>query len=1000
MCTLKVKPRNFRRSFFISPCNESTFHRPTTLRTVEVESYNLGRSLLLSRYNRSTFEDQRSSFFSNKTSSNNSGLKNQNLITSPFTMPRQEPVDKVVFVKVNDETKGFSLAESIEENNAFDASSSDQSATGLEANKVVNDGDGEVKVLNWVQQAIDVESTTDNDARDQVSELETKVLVDGKQDDAKVVVWPMSKTMTSQTTLNLQVKFFKPLSSIMSTITDVKCVLSQKAFNVFYEKFHIPLEVHLVLPSRSDTMHEIPAGKIGLYTSQGFSFGNLVSCLWGYADQEFLCLFGLSRHYTLDEETYPLFLDKDGEDMDIFAFIHTSDPTKVKVVEREQKEDESRLLETTFDRIVPLLPVAPDRGESELGTSVDKLFDESGSSAQAEQGDSTGGGGEQGMNIQTVTETTDTIAEDVIPLQSRRLKKRKTLVADAGGPSHPPKKLRKDHETLSGTSVGGKSMSAVQRLFAGAVQNAEVRGEPILTMPFVTSSVSVMPEREGEDYSHHSGATIVEAEVDSFARPSALVITAATAITSTADPAVVVKEKIVEPSLFVAESTSADGTDPVMAGLADLIGSDFLWNVTNGSHLDDGGVCSEMVDEFAPLKFFASVRGMEHDQLFTKFNVVAAHQMSLSAEVRMRAEYNIKEKRRLKSVVEEKNQLLKARDEEIKNFKAQLLLKDAEAIRLRTEASKLEMLEKSLRDEVNALNERNNILEKECNDLDVKVTDLEAIVVSKERELIDSTAQLTSIKSQNDNLVDQVHELQVSSSELKEKLSNYENLTERLEEFQDAHLKVVNDKFDKLCADFVEMTLHLEERSVNFPLLAELKTNKDASIEAVMNIMRFKEHLAERLGLTELQPHADQLMVPIHHSPDKTVVGASALSLALDVSDACVRRIRENIMSHRYLFQDVFIPLAEPLSPAALTGMKGTSNAVPATADITTALSVTLASTGTVTPLFIDDYGVIGTDDQSAVDEDANPFYSVDDAELNIPQLLVCDPILTICDFV
>ncbi|GKE36327.1 hypothetical protein Tco_1459732, partial [Tanacetum coccineum] len=58
---------------------------------------------------------------------------------------------------------------------------------GLEANKVVNDGDGKVKVLNWVQQTINVESTSDNDTRDQASELETKVLVDGKQDEAKVV---------------------------------------------------------------------------------------------------------------------------------------------------------------------------------------------------------------------------------------------------------------------------------------------------------------------------------------------------------------------------------------------------------------------------------------------------------------------------------------------------------------------------------------------------------------------------------------------------------------------------------------------------------------------------------------------------------------------------------------------------------------------------------------------------------------------------------------------
>nr|GEY00956.1 hypothetical protein [Tanacetum cinerariifolium] len=288
------------------------------------------------------------------------------------------------------------------------------------------------------------------------------------------------------------------------------------------------------------------------------------------------------------------------------------------------------------------------------------------------------------------------------------------------------------------------------------------------------------------------------------------------------------------------------------------------------------------------------------------------------------------------------------------------------------------------------------------------------------------------------------------------KLSNYENLTERLEEFQNAQLKVVNDKFDKLYADFVEVTLHLEERFypyiltiiagrrwllthgmelaiakrlhslkylsalrtaiskaiekgmqdglaarithgregralTDFPLLTELKVNRDASIEAVMNILRLDEHLAARLGLNELQPHADQLMVSIHHSLDKTVVGASALSLSLDVSNARVWRVRENIISHRSLFQDVFVPFSDPLSTAALIGMEGTSSAAPATADLTTTLFVTLASAGIVTPLFVDDYRVMGTNDQlavdeSVIDEDANPFLNVDDAELNIPQ--------------
>nr|GEV47101.1 hypothetical protein [Tanacetum cinerariifolium] len=46
---------------------------------------------------------------------------------------------------------------------------------------------GTPAILEGNKQAIDVESTTDNNARDQASELETKLLVDGKQDEAKIV---------------------------------------------------------------------------------------------------------------------------------------------------------------------------------------------------------------------------------------------------------------------------------------------------------------------------------------------------------------------------------------------------------------------------------------------------------------------------------------------------------------------------------------------------------------------------------------------------------------------------------------------------------------------------------------------------------------------------------------------------------------------------------------------------------------------------------------------
>ncbi|GJZ39041.1 hypothetical protein Tco_0585604, partial [Tanacetum coccineum] len=438
--------------------------------------------------------------------------------------------------------------------------------------------------------------------------------------------------------------------------------------------------------------------------------------------------------------------------MDLLAFIRTADPTKVRIGERQRGEDELKLLDTTIGRTVPLLPVAPARAQSELDASIDRLFDEEGSGNEEEPHDSADG--DQGAGTLIFSEATEVVVED---------------------------KLRDDHGALGGPSVAGKSRSAVQRLLAEAVLHAEVRGGPVLTLPFVTSSVSATPEREDEhladsvtgldlrticapqrfvissDSSHHSGANIAEAEVDSIARSFAPII--ATVMTATADVATTTKEAPAKPSLFAAGSSSAGGTDPAPGGFSDVSGSDFLvggirtvvdpefdlqkvdvpqWSVTNGSCLDDGRVCLEMLDEFAPLNFFASIRGMEHDQLFTEFIVGTARQISMSAEVRMHAEYNIKEKRRLKAVVEEKDMLLKTKGEEIDSLSAHLLLKEAkaaEAIHLRAEASRFRVVEKSLHYEVKYLRERNAVLEEEKGVLNVKVADLTATVKVREQEV-------------------------------------------------------------------------------------------------------------------------------------------------------------------------------------------------------------------------------------------------------------------------
>ncbi|GJR19156.1 hypothetical protein Tco_0967683 [Tanacetum coccineum] len=364
-------------------------------------------------------------------------------------------------------------------------------------------------------------------------------------------------------------------------ITDIKSVLSQKSLDMFCQNFHIPNEVHPQLPSPNQTIHEMPTGKIGVYT-RFFEYANfrlplstflvnvlkhyrihisqlsvigaakvshfeilcrvhgfeptvgLFCCFYvnsknkgwmsfskrqdydavcytkpldslkGWNDhffwvdafacpasfswqssknvpndpfpkssefnadhyatlvaypapfhkypEPFLCLVGMSHNYTLDENTYPEFLRDNDEEMDLLSFIRTADPTKLRIGERQSAEDEPKLLDTTVGRVVPLLPIAPARAESELEASVEKLFDEGGSGNQVEQGDFASDGGGQGINIRPVTEITDTVAETVISLQPRRPKKRKNIAADAGGPSHPPKKLREDHGTPSGAS--------------------------------------------------------------------------------------------------------------------------------------------------------------------------------------------------------------------------------------------------------------------------------------------------------------------------------------------------------------------------------------------------------------------------------------------------------------------------------------------------------------------------------------------------------------------
>ncbi|GJU95288.1 hypothetical protein Tco_1320044 [Tanacetum coccineum] len=520
-------------------------------------------------------------------------------------------------------------------------------------------------------------------------------------------------------------------------------------------------------------------------------------------------------------------------------------------------------------------------------------------------------------DAEPIVPVTAGVAAETGSSRAKRPKKKRVVheSGDTPAASHPPKRLRADYGNTSGSVIGGKSPGVLNRLLRASQLTVEQGVAALPTLPFITSSVTASPLEEGgghtdsatasalrtvgpserfvvlSDSSHYSSAKSADAEVDSLIRSAAPVMTAATTVTTSVSAAAttavaltdVNKDKNVPtPSIF-AVSSSSEKTDRTLSLFAGRSGSDFVagsiraegdvdtslqevyipeWTVTKGFELNDGRSCANMIDHFTPPAFFKTVRGMEHEQLFAEFNVSAARNLSLSSEVRMRAEYNILEKRKWRSLAEERNDLLQVKDKEIEELKSQLLQardESMEVAQLRTRVASLEAIESSLRGEVASAKEHKGLLEQERSALNLKVTSLESTIAEKDRELSDLETSSSSLRSHNQRLVDQirtilfrpggttyfnkseyidvvrmlprkvgvcvlpigagivlltpifVRELETSSAGLREKLETYEGNMKQLEEFQDNLMKPLEARLTEIDVDFTRCCMHFHD---------------------------------------------------------------------------------------------------------------------------------------------------------------------------------------------
>ncbi|GJT96841.1 hypothetical protein Tco_1092359 [Tanacetum coccineum] len=444
----------------------------------------------------------------------------------------------------------------------------------------------------------------------------------------------------------------------MSSIYNVKSTLTQTALDMFCQEYHIPDAVHPELPTPNQSIHDSPVGKISVYTRL-FNFANFqmplsqflvdvlkyfrinlsqlsiiaaakvshfeILCrIHGYVptvglfrrysiyeiqmktlvretpsypaagslvagaaefsaeacdffathqasfwkfSKPFLCLVGLSRYYELDDN------------MDLFAFIRHADPTKVWIGERQIEEGQVPLLESIEGRVIPLA------GRNEQGGQDDNV---------------------EVVGPHDLNEEGDDDVQAAATDKPKETRKKKKVAGSASGSNLPPKKLREDHGASgdAGASTAGKSLVALQGLLEHSTLAVELGVTAAATVLFVTSSVTLTPEREDDghtdsvfwpnlltqhpaerfvislDSSHHSSTNAADAEVTSIVNSPILpplVITATVATTAVAGtssaPVTGAGTGLAIQSLF-ADSASPSAARPDTAGPSDPCGTE------------------------------------------------------------------------------------------------------------------------------------------------------------------------------------------------------------------------------------------------------------------------------------------------------------------------------------------------------------------------------------------------------------------------------------------
>nr|GFA93161.1 hypothetical protein [Tanacetum cinerariifolium] len=341
----------------------------------------------------------------------------------------------------------------------------------------------------------------------------------------------------------------------------------------------------------------------------------------------------------------------------------------------------------------PLRVVLPLAGGDEQGGQNDNV-DVAGPHDLNEEGDNAEHENHSEVDGRVGLDDNIVVDDDVQPVVADKPKgtiKKKKAASSASGSNLPPKNLREDPGTSGndGASTAGKSLAELQGLLDRSTLAAKVGVTAAETVPFVTSSVTLTSEHEGDV----EDTSIVRSSISP--PPVMTAAVAATAIAGTFSAFVLGTgtEPVIR-SLFT-DFASPSAAEPDTAGPS-TIRRIYVpkWNVINDSALDDPELCRIMIDQLAlPKSFFYEAPYL---MLVNKRLKLQPHRAEAEA---------------------------------------------TEAIRLCSQVSVVEASEATRVNELNSLKEWTTALEAEISTLEGQVATLESAAVIKDTELASSNAQ-------------------------------------------------------------------------------------------------------------------------------------------------------------------------------------------------------------------------------------------------------------------